>query len=64
MHSQSKSQQVILWILTDILIQSLYEKRKAWLLHVQHVLRLLPHTNHVYVKTGISQARMRTVVFY
>lgn len=41
-----------------------YIKRKAWLLPVQHVLHWLPHTNHVYVKTGISQARMRTVVFY
>ena len=32
--------------------------------YVQHVLHLLHHTNHVYVKTGISQTSMRTAVFY
>ena len=42
----------------------LYKKREARLLHVQYVLHLVHHKNHVYVKTGISQASMRTVVFY
>lgn len=41
----------------------LYRREK----HGYHPFRMfcisLPHTNHVYVKTGISQGIMRTVVF-